>query len=241
MNQSATLGMGMSLLIEDDPRRRGLAPDDDPQQTAAREPSHLGASVGQAVKSRPFVGLYAACLICSFGVFVPFVHLVPYALDHGVAQPSAVILLGVIGAGSTMGRFFLGGFADRMGRQPFLLAMFVGMAFSLVIWVFAAGFWSLAVFALLFGAFYGGWVAILPAVVMDQFGGRNVSGILGVLYTSVAFGTLIGPVAAGFAFDMSHSYTAPIIASVGANICAAIIAAIVLKAPAQASEEGGLA
>jgi hypothetical protein len=28
---------------------------------------------------------------------------------------------------------------------------------------------------------------------MDYFGGRNVSSIIGVLYTSVAFGTLIGP------------------------------------------------
>jgi hypothetical protein len=49
------------------------------------------------------------------------------------------------------------------------------------------------------------------------------------------------PQAAGFPFDMSHSYTAPIIASVGANICAAVIAATVLKLPAQANEEGGLA
>jgi MFS family permease len=147
----------------------------------------------------------------------------------------------VIGAGSTVGRFILGDFADRMGRQQFLLAMFVGMALSLIIWVFAAAFWSLAVFALLFGVFYGGWVAILPAVVMDNFGGRNVSGILGILYTSVAFGTLIGPSAAGFVFDMSHSYTAPIIASVGANICAAVIAAIMSKAAVPAREEGGSA
>jgi hypothetical protein len=29
------------------------------------------------------------------------------------------------------------------------------------------------------------------------FGGRNVSGIIGILYTSVAFGTLLGPSAAG--------------------------------------------
>jgi hypothetical protein len=39
-------------------------------------------------------------------VFVPFVHLVPYARDHGVAPSSAVLLLGVIGVGSTAGRFF---------------------------------------------------------------------------------------------------------------------------------------
>jgi hypothetical protein len=60
---------------------------------------------------------------------------------------------------------------------------------------------------------------------MDYFGGRNVSGIIGVLYTSVAFGTLIGPSAAGFAFDLGHSYTVPILASAGANIIAAIIIA----------------
>ena len=46
--------------------------------------------------------------------------------------------------------------------------------------------------------FYGGWVAILPAVVADHFGARRVSGIIGVLYTSVAIGTLVGPSAAGF-------------------------------------------
>ena len=56
---------------------------------------------------------------------------------------------------------------------------------------------------------------------MDCFGGRNVSGIIGVLYTSVAFGTLIGPSAAGFGFDVTHSYTLPILAS----ICASVVAA----------------
>ena len=72
----------------------------------------------------------------------------------------------------------------------------------------------------MFGVFYGGWVAVLPAVVMDYFGGRNVSGLIGILYTSVAFGTLVGPSAAGFAFDLSHSYTVPILASAAANIVA---------------------
>jgi MFS transporter, OFA family, oxalate/formate antiporter len=46
-----------------------------------------------------------------------------------------------------------------------------------------------------------------------------------VLYTSVAVGTLIGPSAAGFAFDRSHSYTIAILASAGANAVAASIVA----------------
>ena len=223
---AAVVGGGLALLIENDPRDRGLAPDGDPLPPDATTLQRYGVSVGEAIRSRHFISLYLACLICSFGVFVPFVHLVPYARDHGVAAEAAVILLGVIGVGSTAGRFFLGGLADRMGRQFSLLLMFAGMALALAVWVISTSFWSLAAFALVFGVFYGGWVAVLPAVVMDHFGSRNVSGIIGILYTSVAFGTLIGPTAAGFAFDVGHSYTLPILASAGANIVAAAIVAV---------------
>jgi MFS family permease len=235
---AATVGGGLALLLENDPRDRGLGPDGDPPQTGAQLTRPQGASVSEAIRSRRFISLYAACLICSFGVFVPFVHLVPYAGDHGVAPSSAVLLLGVIGIGSTAGRFFLGGLADRMGRQLSLLLMFVGMAFALAIWAISADFWSLAAFAFVYGVFYGGWVAILPAVVMDYFGGRNVSGIIGILYTSVAFGTLIGPSAAGFAFDLSHSYTLPILAGAGANIIAAVVVAATSKL-GSANKPGG--
>jgi predicted MFS family arabinose efflux permease len=222
---AAGIGGGLALLIENDPRDRGLGPDGDPQRPGAQLSRPEGASVAEAVRSWRFMTLYAACLICSFGVFVPFVHLVPYARDHGVAPSSAVLLLGVIGVGSTAGRCFLGGLADRIGRDLSLLLMFAGMALALAVWVISTNVWSLAGFAFVYGVFYGGWVAVLPAVVMDYFGGRNVSGIIGILYTSVAFGTLIGPSAAGFAFDISHSYTLPILASAGANILAAVIVA----------------
>jgi MFS family permease len=235
---AAAVGGGLALLIENDPRDRGLGPDGDLPQSGNQPARSEGAAVGEAIRSRRFISLYAACLICSFGVFVPFVHLVPYAQDHGVAPSSAVLLLGVIGVGSTAGRFFLGGLADRLGRQLSLLLMFTGMALALAIWGVSANVWSLATFAFVYGVFYGGWVAVLPAVVMDLFGGRNVSGIIGILYTSVAFGTLIGPSAAGFAFDLSHSYTLPILAGAGANIVAAAIVAATSKM-ASANKPGG--
>lgn len=233
------VGVGMSLLIEDDPRNRGLAPDGHPLPSGADSAQVLqpaGATVNEARKSRQFIMLYAACLIASFGVFVPFVHLVPYAMDHGISATSAALLIGVIGVGSTAGRFFLGGLADRIGRPVAQLVMSIGMALALLIWVASTSLWALAVFAFVYGVFYGGWVAVLPAIVMDYFGGRNVSGIIGALYTSVAFGTLIGPSAAGYAFDLSGSYTIPILASVCGNLLAAGIMASLLKAPMLASK-----
>ncbi|MDT2021800.1 MFS transporter [Methylocella sp. CPCC 101449] len=222
------IGVGMALFIVDNPKDRGLSPDGEAAPGSGVGPVQ-GFAVADAVRTPQFLGLYAACLICAFGVFVPFVHLVPYALDHGIDASSAVLLIGAIGVGSTAGRFFLGGLADRMGRQSFLLATFIAMAATLAIWAVATSFWPLALFALLFGAAYGGWVAILPAVVMDHFGGRNVSSLIGILYTSVAFGTLIGPSAAGFIFDINHSYLLPILASVAANVIAAFVAWSVSK------------
>ncbi|BEP68293.1 MULTISPECIES: MFS transporter [unclassified Variovorax] len=218
---AAVVGVGMALLVENDPRARGLGPDGDPPQAQAPTALPPGASVREAVGSRRFAGLYAACLISSFGLFVPFVHLVPYALDHGVAASSAVLLLGAIGVGSTAGRFFLGGLADRMGRDHALPLMSAGMALSLVAWAVSGGFWGLALFAFAYGVFYGGFVALLPALVMDWFGGRHIGAIIGILYTSVAIGTLIGPSAAGFAFDLTRSYLLPILVAIGANLVAA--------------------
>lgn len=229
---SMVVGVGIALLIENDPRDRGLAPDGDVVQAGETPRVASGFSVTAAVRSRRFIGLYAACLSCSFGLFVPFVHLIPFAIDHGVAQTSAVLLLGAIGVGSTGGRFILGGLADKLGREFTLVLMFAGMALVLLCWIFATAFWGMAFFALAYGVVYGGFVAVLPALVMDFFGGRNVSGIIGILYTSVALGTLVGPSAAGFAFDVSHSYTLPILIGAGGNLIAAgVVMAVAKSAP----------
>jgi MFS family permease len=222
---AVVIGAGMALFIENDPRDRGLGPDGELAKPQNPSVAASGTSIADAVRSKRFIGLYAACLACSFGVFVPFVHLTPYATDHGIAQSSAVLLVSVIGVGSIVGRFFLGGLADRLGRELSLVGMFAGMALALVIWVSSTQFWPLALFAFIFGTAYGGWVALLPAVVMDYFGGRNVSGLIGILYTSAGIGTLIGPSATGYAFDATHSYTVAILLSISGNVIAAIVMA----------------
>ena len=93
-------------------------------------------------------------------------------------------------------------------------------------------------FALVFGIAYGGWVALLPAVVMDYFGGRNIGALIGILYTSAGFGTLIGPAAAGFAFDFAHSYLTPILTSAICNVIAAIVMAVVSSQRAAINRKG---
>lgn len=224
----AVAGCAAALWVENSPQDHGLQPDGEaaPPIVAMTPSTPTGVPVRAAIRSKAFALLYLASMAGAFGVFVPFVHLVPYALDRGIASGQAVLLLGMVGVGSTAGRFLLGTLADRLGRRVSLGAMYGGMGASLALWAACGQFWPLTLFALVFGAFYGGWVALMPAVVMDYFGGRHVSGIIGALYTSVAFGTLIGPVAAGYAYDISGSYLLPIVASAAGNAVAAAVTAL---------------
>jgi MFS family permease len=152
------------------------------------------------------------------------VHLAPYAQDLGFSEAQGVTLVSLIGVGSLLGRFSIGAFADRLGRERSLAAMYAGLGTMLLVWWGASAYWLLALFAVLFGMFYGAYVALLPAIVMDLYGARAVSGIIGFLYTGAGIGTLIGPWLAGRAYDVLGAYDVPILAgAVFSFIAAAVV------------------
>ena len=223
-------GGSAALLLDRGPERHGWLPDGgvaDP--TAAHEKAVVtGWSIKDAIRSRPFCLLYVGLVFASVGAFVPFVHLVPYAEDHGISHTSAVTISGMLGIGSTGGRFAVGGLADRIGRGRSLALMFFGLAAMLLWWLVATSVWQLTIFALIFGSCQGGFVALYPALTVDYFGGRNASGIIGILYTAGAVGTLVGPKLAGDGFDLFHSYSQPILVSAG---CALVAACFILLLP----------
>jgi MFS family permease len=171
-----------------------------------------GATLRDALRSRQFWLLYAVAFLICIGFFVPMVHLAPYAHDRGFSDAQGVTLVSLLGLGSLIGRFAIGGIADRLGHMRSLIALAAGLgAMFLLWWVAEERYWMLAVFAVLFGSLYGGYVALAPTLCMDMFGAKNVTAIIATLYTAAGFGTLIGPTVAGAAFDAYGSYDAPIL------------------------------
>jgi MFS family permease len=181
-----------------------------------------GLTLPQAARTRNFWVLYVTLVLSGFGCFVPLVHIGPYAVDAGHPESFAVFLVSLIGLGSLIGRFGIGSIAERFGRMQSLALMYLGMAAMLALWWASTSALALSVMAVGFGISYGGFVATFPTVVMDLFGARSVSGIIGCIYTAAGIGTLLGPPVAGAAFDATGSYTAPIL---GAAVLALIAAA----------------
>ncbi len=221
----ATLVLGVlaTLLLRASPASMGLQTDGAPAPVMP-SPIPAGLELGHVLRHRVFWLLYLACGLNCIGTFVPFVHLAPYATDQGLSRIEGVWLVGLIGVGSTLGRFVLGGLADRFGRDRSLALIMLLNGVALAYWSVAQGFVALAIFALVFGLFYGGFVALVPAFTADLFGLRAMSAVLGVLYTSVAFGTLLGPTLAGWVFDTTGSYTWPIlICTLGCGLSALMV------------------
>lgn len=221
------LGVPAALAVEHSPERRGLLPDGEAAVMGVPAAPTWGYTIAQAVRARPFHLLYLASLSTSLGIFIPFAHLAPYAKDEGFSDGFGALLVGLIGVGSTAGRLLLGGSADRLGRRRSLVATFAAMGLALFAWPGATEGWSLALFALAFGAAYGGFVALVPALTADYFGGKSTGGILGVLYTAAGVGALAGPVVAGAVYDARDSYTLPILLAVVMNgvamLCIALL------------------
>ena len=205
-----------ALFIDASPQQHGFLPDGGVASGETAPEQGRGMALRDAVRSRPFWLLYAAALCASLGLFLPFVHLAPFAEDRGIPHAVAIFLFTLVGLGSTFGRFLLGGLADRLGRRRAFAGMYLGMALMLVWWLGSWSAWQIAVFALVFGTCYGGFVALAPALIVDYFGDRHASGLIGLSYTAVALGTLAGSPLAGYLFDFFQSYTVAIAVSAAA-------------------------
>jgi len=180
-----------------------------------------GRGLREALRTAPFWLLYLGLMLSCIGLFVPMVHLSPYAQDLGYSEAQGVALVSLIGLGSLLGRFAVGPLADRMGHIVSLAAMYAGLGAMLLVWWVASGWWLLALFAVVFGVCYGAYVALTPTIVMDLYGQRAVSGIIGCLYTGAGIGTLLGPWLAGAAYDALGAYDLPILAGAALSFLAA--------------------
>ena len=183
----------------------------------ASVPAPARRPVRELWKIDDFRILYLALVAGSFGLFVPFVFITPYAEDNGNSSFSAALLVGVIGGASVIGRLAIGGIANRYGAGRLFRSCFLVMSFSQLIWLFAGGTYALlVVFAVIYGTGYGGFIALSPAVAATRFGLKGLGGVLGTWYSAAAFGSLGGPPLAGWLIDTFNYEVAILFAAAAA-------------------------
>jgi MFS family permease len=181
-----------------------------------RPPVHVTPSrvrLADALRSPAFGFLYASSVTISIVIFVPLVYLPSFARDHGASEFASAALVGIIGGASVAGRMGLGSLADRAGVVRLYQASFLVLALSYGLWLAAASYPMMVVFAIVMGAGYGGYVALSPAVIAHLFGTQRMGTVLGALYTSGGIGAMAGPPLVGLIIDRTGSYRVAIAAA----------------------------
>ena len=166
-------------------------------------------------------------------VFIPMVHIVPFAIDLGISPFLAAMTISVIGFAGFAGRLVIGPISDRFGRLFTLGVSLLLQALSFGAFALSRGPALLYCAASLFGFSYG-VTAIFPALIGDFFGRIEVGAIVGFITALAGAPAAFGPLLAGYIYDVSHSYTAAFELSAALNI-AALLLLFLLKQPQRAT------
>ena len=189
-------------------------------------PASVSVSISaarRAIRKSEFWRLYAAGFLMSVALFIPFVFLVQYAKEQGIASSTAAFLITSLGLGSVLGRLGLGVLGMRLGVLPLIIMCFGIQPIAYVLWLLSgSNYLLLLLFAGLLGVGYGGFVALSPVAMAGIFGLEGLGGVLGVQYPSAGVGALIGPIAAGAIIDATGSYTVAIIGAIVVSLAATV-------------------
>ncbi len=169
-------------------------------------------SLGSAVRTTSFKLSYASVFLMAIPLFSVFVNIVPYAEDHGMTKAKAATLVSLIGASSILGRIGLAALAERVGIPLVYVASFFVMAATQFVWLVAGSSYTvLAVFVVLFGGAYGGFISLSPGFLAGVFGPDQLGGLAGINYSAAGFGALLGPTVGAWLVDRTDGYSLTIL------------------------------
>jgi len=194
-----------------------------------------GFSFREAIRTRQLWLVFA--ITFSFGCLIhtTSVHIVPHATDLGISPVVAASLLAVIGGVSIAGRIGFGSTADRIGTRLVFVVVFVLMLAAYLWLIRATEAWMLYLFAVIYGFAWGGGNASMPLMVAELFGLKSHGTLIGMAAFAGTMGGAVGPLLAGYIFDVTASYQ---LAFTVAAVVSAV--ALVLALSLKPIRKGGL-
>jgi MFS family permease len=135
------------------------------------------------------------------------VHFVILLVDRGWSTEAASMLLGVsalIGAPARIGMGWLG---DLLDKRRLVMGLLVSLSFSVFLMGYTAHAVVFTTCMIIYSLAYGGLAALQEPIRADYFGTRAFATIQGMSRSVITAGTFLGPIIAGFFYDMTRSYT----------------------------------
>lgn len=196
----ALLMLPAALLIRRPPAlAQGAASPDAPQEA--------GPSVGQVVRSAPFLILVLTSFLTCATHSGPIFHTVSYAVTCGIPLMAAVSIYSLEGLAGMGGRIVFGLLGDRFGAARTLVVALLAQAVVVLGYIYARELKSFYAVAALFGFTYAGVMPLFAVIARDNFPLRMMGTVIGGTAMASSIGMALGPVLGGLIYDSMSSYT----------------------------------
>jgi len=207
-----------------------------PKRTAARgkegesevpDPSDKGLS--GALRTRNFWSLLCTQTLGSgIARFTVLVYLVAFLITVGFSLELGALCVGLIGAGTILGRIFSGLLSSRMRENHIMSASYVVQGLSTIIFILSRDVWVVALSALVFGIGYGGYVPQYPILTKESFGIKSYGLVYASISSGLGVGSLIGPpILGGYLLALTGNYLLTFVLSAGFSLVAGATALLI--------------
>jgi MFS family permease len=198
---AAAIMLPVALLVRRPPALAQAA------SAGAADATHEPAlSVGQAMRSAPFLVLVLTSFLSCATHSGPIFHTVSYAVTCGIPLMAAVSIYSMEGLAGMGGRLVFGLLGDRFGAARVLVLALLAQAIVVLGYVYARELGSFYTVAALFGFTYAGVMPLFAVIARENFPLRMMGTVIGGTTMASSLGMALGPVLGGLIYDSFSSY-----------------------------------
>jgi MFS family permease len=164
-------------------------------------------TLSEALRLRAFWFLSTAMALRHLVTEGVSVHFVILLVDRGWSTAAASSLLGasaLIGAPARLGMGWLG---DLLDKRKMMMGLLLALSLSVLLMGQTAEALIFTPCMIVYSLSYGGLASLQEPIRADYFGTRAFATIQGMSRSITTAGTFMGPIIAGFLYDLTHSYT----------------------------------
>lgn len=172
--------------------------------SASREAKEF--SLGESLREPSFWLITAAVGMAGFAYSALLIHEIPYLISLGISAEVAALGMTCLTLSSFLGRVGFGWLGDMFAKRYVMAACFAIQLIGVLVLAMVSAVWLVFLALAIFGPGYGGAMPLRVAMQRDYFGRRSYGLIQGTMLLFMALPSALGPIFAGWVFDVNQSY-----------------------------------
>ena len=187
----------------------------------------VSAALAEVRSHRGFWLIWLGFFVCGFQVVFVATHLPSYLLDKGMSVETGMMALALIGLANIPGAYFAGYLGGRHSKKFLLAGIYVARALIIAAFIsLPVTQWSVYAFAVAVGLIWFGTVPLVNGLIAQIFGVQYFSMLIGLVFVGHQIGSFLGGWLGGLSYQLTGSYQAVWILSIGLSVIAAVLNAL---------------